>query len=196
MPKAKPDEGRPSTAAPAVVRTLTGRTITRRPGGVKSIARKVAGAKQQAKKRLDKRLFNDEAELERFIELSDPLATRGGRIKRKGHTIDGKHFASTAEAVRYIHLKDMEAAGTIEQLECQPRFPVQINNLLVTTYVADFRYRVVDDRGTVLRTTVEDVKGMMTDVYKLKKKLVEASHGFAIAEIPGGKVAKWKGVAA
>lgn len=120
-------------------------------------------------------------------------AKRGSKYKAKGTWIDGIYFPSKAEAERWLQLLDLERDGTIEKLERQPAYPIRINNKLICKYIADFRYDIVDDRGAVLRTVVEDVKGMMTPVYKLKRKMVEASYGFAIVEIPAKQVAKWAG---
>ena len=46
-------------------------------------------------------------------------------------------------------------------------------------YIADFRYRE-GPRG-ILR--IEDVKGVKTAVYKLKKRMVEAQYGIQITEV-------------
>lgn len=119
--------------------------------------------------------------------------TGKSKYKAKGQHIDGQWFASQAEAARYLQLKQLAADGVIDRLECQPVFPVSVNNQRVCRYVADFRYLVLDDRGNVLRSVVEDVKGMVMPLYKLKKKLVEASYGFEIVEIPASKVTQWAG---
>lgn len=92
-------------------------------------------------------------------------------------TFDGKRFDSKKEGMRYVLLKDMVRHGEIEELELQPRFDIFINQIKICTYVADFRYRLDGER------IVEDVKGMRTQVYKLKKKMVEAFYGFEITEI-------------
>jgi len=47
----------------------------------------------------------------------------------------------------------------------------------VGVYKADFRYREQS------RIVVEDVKGMSTVVYRLKKRLVEAQYGIRIQEL-------------
>lgn len=92
--------------------------------------------------------------------------------------IDGIRFDSRAEAVRYQELKLLEKAGKIRQLELQPKFVCYVNGEKVCTYRADFAY--FTDLGRV----VEDVKGVRTPVYKLKKKLVEALYpGVKIKEI-------------
>ena len=92
--------------------------------------------------------------------------------------IDGIRFASQAEGRRYAQLKLLERAGEISRLELQPAFRCEINSKLVCTYRADFSYFTKSSR------TVEDVKGMKTPVYRLKKKLVEALYpGVVIKEV-------------
>lgn len=99
--------------------------------------------------------------------------------------IDGIRFASKAEAKRYTDLKLLEKVGAIHALEVQPVFPIEVMNLsngevtLVGVYKADFRYR----SSTSAITVIEDVKGMRTVIYRLKKRLVEALYGIQIQEI-------------
>ena len=92
-------------------------------------------------------------------------------------TVNGLEFASQKEARRYQALLLLERAGQIRDLELQPRFPCHVNDLLVCTYVADFRYA---ENGAWI---VEDVKGMKTDVYRIKAKLVKAIYGITIKEV-------------
>ena len=94
--------------------------------------------------------------------------------------VDGVRFASQAEARRYGHLKMLERAGTICDLELQPRFPLLVNAIKVCTYVADFRYRFA---GVVGVPVVEDVKGVQTPIYRLKKKMLLAQDGIIITEV-------------
>lgn len=81
-------------------------------------------------------------------------------------------FASQAEYRRYLELKLFAT-----NLELQPKFPIVVNNKKICTYVADFKY--LDDKGNEV---IEDVKGVKTPVYKLKKKLVEALYPIKIIE--------------
>lgn len=91
-----------------------------------------------------------------------------------GHTHDSK-----IEAKRCDQLVALQAEGKINHLEHQPEFRVVINDKLICRYVADFAWFVSDCR------VVEDVKGVLTPVYRLKKKLVEAAHpGTVITEYP------------
>jgi len=92
--------------------------------------------------------------------------------------IDGITFSSKAEATRYSVLRMFEKNGDIKYLELQPKFPVTLNGKKICTYIADFTYF---DNWT--RTTIiEDVKGVKTPVYRLKKKLVEAQYNIVITE--------------
>ena len=85
--------------------------------------------------------------------------------------VDGITFDSTKESKRYANLKLLERAGVIENLKLQPRFLLQEgftyngHKERKIEYVADFQY---ERNG---QTIVEDVKGMKTEVYKLKRKL-------------------------
>lgn len=100
--------------------------------------------------------------------------------------IDGVRFASKAEARRYVDLKVLERIGEVKDLELQPKFPLHVPVKgragvfqKVCTYIADFRYRL----GPNGLLVVEDVKGMKTTMYRLKKKMVEAEYGISITEV-------------
>lgn len=93
--------------------------------------------------------------------------------------IDGFIFDSKREAAYYSELKLREYAGEIVHLELQPKFECIVNGKKICTYIADFRYELT---GSGFQETV-DVKGMKTDVYRIKKKLVEALFGIIITEV-------------
>lgn len=92
--------------------------------------------------------------------------------------VDGIRFASKKEAKRYAELNLLAKAGEIGSLELQPKFVFSINGSKLFTYIADFAYW---ERGG--KRIVEDVKGVKTPLYKLKKKIIEASYRIEIAEI-------------
>ena len=94
---------------------------------------------------------------------------------KEQRTIDGICFGSRAEAARYCELKMQERDGKILRLELQVVFQLQAG----IKYIADFTYR----REGECADTIEDVKGMKTVVYRLKKKLFEAFIGVPITEI-------------
>lgn len=105
---------------------------------------------------------------------------------KKVTTVDGQKFDSQKEHQRYVILKLMERAGKIKDLRRQVKYvliPTQydIHGKLVErecSYVADFVYYDFALR----REVVEDAKGMKTDVYKIKKKLMLYIHGIQIEE--------------
>jgi len=92
--------------------------------------------------------------------------------------VDGIVFDSKREAARYMELMLLQRAGEISHLELQPVYECVVNGKKICTYRADFRY------FTKLGNIVEDVKGVKTPIYRLKKKLVEALYaGVTILEV-------------
>lgn len=98
---------------------------------------------------------------------------RQNKYNAKKATVDGHTFDSKREAERYCELKFFVRAGEIRNLVLQPRFLLQDKFVdkhgkthRKIEYVADFLYIDKDDNAIV-----EDVKGMLTAVYKLKKKM-------------------------
>jgi hypothetical protein len=89
--------------------------------------------------------------------------------------VDGITFDSRREANRYCELKVLLELGEITDLELQPRFVLREGfwkngkRYRKIVYRADFKYRAVATGEIV----VEDVKGVKTSVYRLKKKLFE-----------------------
>lgn len=92
--------------------------------------------------------------------------------------IDGIRFDSKKEAKRYLELKIFEKAGAIKDLRRQVPY-VLINKSRygrAIKYVADFVY--YEDNKLV----VEDVKGVRTPVYKLKKRIMAEVYGIEVKE--------------
>ena len=114
---------------------------------------------------------------------------------------DGIEFHSKKEAQRYQQLKLMERAGFIANLQRQVKYeliPAQyIDGKCVeraVTYTSDFEYDEMvplRQRSVMVDANarmpgghiVEDVKGMRTDVYKIKRKLMLLKHGIRIQEM-------------
>ena len=99
---------------------------------------------------------------------------------RDGITFDSKH-----EAERYEELKLLQRFGEIRDLQLQVPFeliPSQIENgkcvERAVKYIADFVY--FDKNGNLV---VEDAKGMKTELYRLKKKLMRYFKGIEIMEV-------------
>ncbi len=91
--------------------------------------------------------------------------------------VDG-YFASRKEYARWRELKLMEKAGDIFNLRRQVIYRLVVNNEPITKYVADFVY---ESYGTT--TVVEDAKGIRTDVYKIKARLMKAVLGIEVKEV-------------
>lgn len=118
-------------------------------------------------------------------ELGPPPAPR--KASKYGNTrvtLNGETFDSRREMERYCHLLILQRAGQIQQLERQVPFilspAVVINGRKrpPLRYVADFTYV---ERGATVRT-VEDVKGTVTEGYRIKRHLM-AAMGIEIKEV-------------
>ncbi len=120
---------------------------------------------------------------ERFREQYRARLANGEAKPSKYHNrrtvVDGVVLDSQREANRYAELLLLEKAGEIEGLEVHPRFDLQVNGVKIGTYVADFQY--FDKRTN--RSVVEDVKGVKTTVYQIKKRLVKALYFRDIVEV-------------
>lgn len=99
---------------------------------------------------------------------------RLGKYNAAGERVNGKWMASAAEAERYRQLSRLEMNGIIDNLQTQTTFLLTVNNRVICRYRADFCYDVIDDRGSVIRSVIEDVKGMVTPEFVLKHKLFDA----------------------
>jgi len=98
------------------------------------------------------------------------------KYNAKKCVIDGIKFDSLKEGRRYNQLKLMEKSGVITDLELQPKYDLIVNGVKVGFYKADFRYKASG------KEVVEDVKGMKTPIYNLKKKMIKAIYGFDVFE--------------
>ena len=101
---------------------------------------------------------------------------RRGKYRNVKTEADGHIFDSKKEAARYQELKLMQQAGDISNLRLQPKYCIHIENDKICDYIADFAY--IENRHHI----VEDVKGIKTAVYRLKKKLLRAIYGIDIRE--------------
>jgi Protein of unknown function (DUF1064) len=94
-----------------------------------------------------------------------------GRYGSKKRKVDGVTFDSMMEADFYILLKDSD---DVVAFEIQPRFLLQEafrkggKAVRKIEYVADFKVLYKDKKFEVI-----DVKGMQTDVFKIKKKMFD-----------------------
>lgn len=121
------------------------------------------------------------------------------KYRAKKCTVDGMVFDSIKERDRYYALRILEKAGKIKNLQRQVKFillPTQIETYArfskktgkplkdgkkviekKCTYIADFVY---EDNGELV---VEDTKGIKTEAYNIKKKMMLYFHGIRIREV-------------
>jgi hypothetical protein len=111
------------------------------------------------------------------------MSAWGGNPKHKYKAVrtecaSGHSHPSKGEARLCDELHLLQKAGEIHRLEREVPFPVYINGVKVFTYRADFTYFTADER------VVCDFKGVLTPIYRLKKKAVEAYYpGVKIVEV-------------
>lgn len=104
----------------------------------------------------------------------------------KYHALRSGGYASRKECRRAAELQMMQRAGLISDLREQVRYELipakhNENGELIEsacTYIADFVY--FDEKGNLV---VEDTKGMRTDTYIIKRKLMLHVHGIRIHEV-------------
>ena len=112
----------------------------------------------------------------------DELKNKKGKKKSKYHAkktvVEGITFDSKKEAKRYMELKAMEKVGSIQNLQLQVPFVLIEKSKYGRSikYVADFVY---NKNGSKI---VEDVKGVKTPVYKLKKRIMAEKYGIIVLE--------------
>lgn len=101
-----------------------------------------------------------------------PKHTKYGNKKTNG-------YASKAESRRADELKLLEGAGEISDLREQVRFELipRQDGERSCSYIADFTF---SENGAPV---VMDVKGMKTDAYVIKRKLMLQVHGIKIREV-------------
>jgi hypothetical protein len=116
--------------------------------------------------------------------INNSIDVKQNKYHNKKVYYDGHWFDSQKEKSWYIKYKLMEQAGEILDLKLQVKyeliktFKLEDKTYRSTNYIADFTYKTKDGKLHVI-----DVKGMRTDVYKLKKKLMAWKYGIEIEEV-------------
>lgn len=113
------------------------------------------------------------------------------KYRNKKTEIGGVKFDSKAEASRFVQLRRMQEAGLIEDLRRQVSFdlapavkiPGKGRMSPPLRYFADFVYR--QDGKQI----IEDVKGVVTEGYRIKRHLM-AVMGYQIVEIRKSRTRK------
>lgn len=87
-----------------------------------------------------------------------------------------------------MHL--MQKGGLIRDLQAHPqvRFSLNVQGHHICDYLCDFKY-FDNERG---EEVVEDVKGMVTDVARMKMKLMAAVHGVDVEIVRNQRGRGWR----
>ena len=114
-----------------------------------------------------------------FYELKNEKGKKKSKYHAKKTEVNGKTFDSKKEDKRYMELKAMEKVGSIQNLQLQVPFVLIEKSKYGRSikYVADFVY--YNKNGSKV---VEDVKGVKTPVYKLKKRIMAEKYGIIVLE--------------
>lgn len=121
-----------------------------------------------------------------MINSLKSLKKTTSKYRNKRVEYGGYKFDSIAEKDRFIELRMLETKGYIKGLKLQVPFVLISKSEYGRDirYIADFTYYI--DKELV----VEDVKGVLTKEYKLKKRLMQEKYHITIQEVKHGKVTK------
>jgi hypothetical protein len=125
--------------------------------------------------------MSDTIDASEWVEMWEKKKPSKYKNRIATRIIDGKEvkFHSEMEARRYDQLAQLQNEGVIDRLRLQPRYKLALSGVQICTYVADFAYLDFERRLFI----VEDVKGVKTEAYRLKKKMMKAQYGIDIQEV-------------
>lgn len=104
----------------------------------------------------------------------------GNKYRAQRTEVNGTSYDSKREAAVCEQLKMLARRGAIFDLVLQPKFPIKVNDILITTYTADASYNDKDGFHVV------DIKSPPTAKerrFVLVRKLMKAVHGIDIEVI-------------
>jgi hypothetical protein len=115
---------------------------------------------------------------EELAQLQGAQPETKSKYRSRKKEVDGILFDSKREAAAYVKLRAMEQAGEIRDLRRQVKFVLldgfrtdDGEKVREMAYFADFVFTGKDGAERVV-----DVKGMRTEVYRLKRKLFLARY--------------------
>jgi hypothetical protein len=73
--------------------------------------------------------------------------------------------------------RSIDPKSKVVAVEYQHKMPLVVSEEKICDYIADFKVSFADGH-----VEIHDAKGFLTDVYRLKKKLVHAIYGIEIKE--------------
>jgi len=112
----------------------------------------------------------------KLLANNKPKKNKKNKYGAKKITVDGVTYDSQGEYRRECELRLQEKAKIITNLKRQVRFSFNVNDVHVCDYIADWTYTIIKSNTAV----VEDFKGVESDTFKIKKKLMKACHGIDV----------------
>lgn len=102
-----------------------------------------------------------------------------GNLKTEynGYVYMSKKEANYAQQLDF-QKKAKNVSDRVVSYERQVPFQITMNGVKIAKYLADFKVLYADKHVEII-----DVKGVRTNIYTLKKKLVEAQYGIKIIEV-------------
>jgi hypothetical protein len=128
----------------------------------------------------------DEFKKKFFVDDGKVVSRKKNKYRNQKVEVDGITFHSRKEANFYSDLLIKKNAKLITDFERQVQYDIRVNDIHIAKYFLDFK--VINLDGSI---NYYDVKGkdkvsgkwITTDVFALKKKLVEAIYGIKIEKI-------------
>ena len=115
--------------------------------------------------------------------LNNSISAKENKYKNRKIVYNGIKFDSKKEYAYYIKLKLLEDSGKIQELkrqvkyELQPSYRFKDKTIRSINYIADFEY--IQD-GVKHIIDVKGSKNMMTETFKIKKKMFEYKYNIEI----------------
>lgn len=104
--------------------------------------------------------------------------SKRGKKRNKFGAIRVGQFGSQVEARRFAFLEQLQRGGAISDLQAHPTYVITPDFWPVIKFIPDAGY--VDTKGSISGVAgarvIEDTKGMITDVFRLKVKLFRGKY--------------------
>ena len=113
----------------------------------------------------------------KLIKKRSKSKFKNKKAEYNGRVYDSKREAQYAKELDLLR-RAVHKENKVIEWTPQVRYPLAVNNQKICTYVLDFMVKYADGRVEYV-----DVKGVRTDVYKIKKKLMKAIYDIDITEV-------------
>ena len=110
-------------------------------------------------------------------KFSGKIPTTKNKYRNKKCYYNNIKFDSMKERDRYIFLNRARNIGQIIDLETHVKYPIHMDGKLICKYIADFVYKKQDPATKEWVIVVEDVKGVETPIFRLKRRMMQVVWG-------------------